>query len=174
MKSNYISYNVELFKGKSMEQEKNLIKEAIQAAKGAYAPYSGYHVGAALLTEHGDIYTGCNIENTSFGATNCAERTAFFKAVSAGEKDFKAIAIAGGPGALFADEAEKTDNISTGQSDRNHLQFPDYAYPCGICRQVMQEFCESDFKIIVAKSTEDYKKYNLKELLPFGFGGKAD
>ncbi len=133
--------------------EKTLIQKAIEMTKMSYAPYSGYHVGAALLTKDGSIYTGCNIENASYGATNCAERTAFFKAVSEGVKDFEAIAIVGAP----ADAAENT--------------FSDYAYPCGICRQVMQEFCKKDFGIIVAKSTEDYKKYTLQELLPFGFGG---
>ncbi|MBR4083765.1 MAG: cytidine deaminase [Lachnospiraceae bacterium] len=134
--------------------EKELIQKAMEMTKLSYAPYSGYHVGAALLTKDGRIFTGCNIENASYGATNCAERTAFFKAVSEGIKDFEAIAIVGAP----ADEAAENT-------------FSDYAYPCGICRQVMQEFCTKDFCIIVAKSTEDYKKYTLQELLPFGFGG---
>lgn len=138
----------------NVELEKSLIEKAIKAAKIAYAPYSKYHVGAALLTAKGDIYTGCNIENASFGATNCAERTAFFKAVSEGCTEFRAIAIVGGT-------AE-----GTGES-----QFSDYAYPCGICRQVMQEFCAPDFVILVARSAEDYKKYALRELLPYGFGG---
>lgn len=133
--------------------EKELIERAIAASKLAYAPYSDYHVGAALLAENGKIYTGCNVENASFGATNCAERTAFFKAVSEGVTDFRAIAIVGG--------SASAEN-----------KFADYAYPCGICRQVMQEFCDADFTIIVAKTTEDYKKYTLQELLPFGFGGK--
>lgn len=134
--------------------EKKLIEEAIAASKLAYAPYSHYHVGAALLTEEGQIYTGCNIENASFGATNCAERTAFFKAVSEGNKCFRAIAIVGG----LTEDGEANP-------------FSDYAYPCGICRQVMQEFCKQDFVILVAKSSEDYKKYTLRELLPCGFGG---
>ncbi len=134
--------------------EKTLIQKAIEMTKVSYAPYSGYHVGAALLTKDGPIYTGCNIENTSYGATNCAERTAFFKAVSEGVKEFEAIAIVGAPADAVAENT-----------------FSDYAYPCGICRQVMQEFCEQDFCIIVAKSTEDYQKYTLQELLPFGFGG---
>lgn len=121
-----------------------LIEKAVEAAKNAYAPYSMYHVGAALLTKSGKIFTGCNVENASYGATNCAERTAFFKAVSEGFREFEAIAI---------------------------VSFSDYAYPCGICRQVMQEFCDGDFRIIVAKSEEDYKEYTLGELLPFGFGG---
>lgn len=135
--------------------ERKLIKRAMDAAKLAYAPYSKYHVGAALLAANGEIYTGCNIENASFGATNCAERTAFFKAVSEGVTDFCAIAIVGGP-------AEGTENCL----------FSEYAYPCGICRQVMKEFCRADFSIIVAKSEEDYQKYTLAELLPYGFGGK--
>ena len=134
--------------------EKELVEKAIEMTRLSYAPYSKYHVGAALRTKDGRIFTGCNIENASYGATNCAERTAFFKAVSEGVKDFEAIAIVGAPADAAA---QKT--------------FSEYAYPCGVCRQVMQEFCKSDFCIIVAKSKEDYKKYTLKELLPFGFGG---
>lgn len=128
--------------------KKKLIKQALLGRKKAYAPYSGYLVGAALMTVSGKVYTGCNVENASFGATNCAERTAFFKAISEGEKDFKAIAIAGG---------------KTAPSD--------YAYPCGVCRQVMQEFCNDGFLILVAKSEEDYREHTLSELLPYGFGG---
>lgn len=133
---------------------KELVKKAMEMTKLSYAPYSGYHVGAALLAKNGHIYTGCNIENASYGATNCAERTAFFKAVSEGVTEFEAIAVVGAP----ADAAAENT-------------FSEYAYPCGICRQVMQEFCKKDFVIIVAKSEEDYQKYTLKELLPFGFGG---
>lgn len=129
-----------------------LIAAALQARNMSYTPYSHYRVGAALLTVTGKIYQGGNIENASYGATNCAERTAFFKAVSEGERDFKAIAIAGG----LENEAPV-----------------DYAYPCGICRQVMQEFCRDEFQVIVAKSTTDYKYYTLSELLPFGFGGES-
>lgn len=136
------------------DTEKCLIQKAIEMTKISYAPYSGYHVGAALLAQNGNIYTGCNVENASYGATNCAERTAFFKAVSEGIRKFEAIAIVGGPADA---EAEN--------------RFADYAYPCGICRQVMQEFCDVDFIIIVAKTMEDYQKYTLKELLPYGFGG---
>ena len=133
-------------------QTTNLISQALRARQRAYAPYSHYQVGAALLTASGEIYTGVNIENVSFGATNCAERTAFFKAVSEGRLQFAKIAITGG----IAGEEPK-----------------DYAYPCGICRQVMQEFCGEDFQIIVAKSESDYKVYTLKELLPEGFGGES-
>lgn len=131
-----------------------LISKAMEARKGAYAPYSKYLVGAALLTDNMTVYTGCNIENASYGATNCAERTAIFKAVSEGERNFKAIAIVGAP----ADS--EMDTV-----------FSEYAFPCGMCRQVIQEFCKPDFTIIVAKSLEDYKVFTLKELLPYGFGG---
>ena len=127
-----------------------LVKSALDARNHAYAPYSRYKVGAALLASDGRIYQGCNVENASYGATNCAERTAFFKAVSEGIRRFGAIAIAGGP------EGEP---------------ITEYAYPCGICRQVMQEFCDSKFQIIVVKSENDYKIMTLEELLPHGFGG---
>lgn len=133
----------------------NLIEKALEARKHAYAPYSNFAVGAALLTKEEKIFTGCNVENASFGATNCAERTAVFKAVSEGEKEFKAIAIAGG----------KTDT-PVGET------LADYAYPCGVCRQVLREFCDKDLTILVAKSIEDYKEYTLEDLLPFGFGGE--
>lgn len=136
----------------SKEMEIMLVKKALEARNNAYTPYSRYHVGAALITKQEKIYLGCNIENASYGATNCAERTAFFKAVSEGERDFLAIAIAGG----MADTKEP---------------LADYAYPCGICRQVMKEFCEDDFVILVAKSETDYRKHTLSELLPYGFGG---
>ncbi len=139
------------------EQTKALIEKAMDASKIAYVPYSKYHVGAALLTKQGLVYTGCNIENASFGATNCAERTAFFKAVSEGNREFQGIAIVG------YSELAGQENANT---------FSDYAYPCGICRQVMQEFCDKDFMIVVARSVEDYKQYTLAELLPYGFGGK--
>lgn len=134
--------------------KKKLIKMASEAAKTAYAPYSGYQVGAALLTDSGDIFTGCNIENASFGAANCGERTAFFKAVSEGHRRFRAIAIVGGAADSTAE-----------------AKFSEYAYPCGICRQVMEEFCQGDFLILVAKSEEDYLEYTLQQLLPHGFGG---
>lgn len=134
------------------KQIKNLIKAALDAREHAYIPYSGYAVGAALLAENGSVYTGCNIENASYGATNCAERTAFFKAVSEGERDFVAIAIVGG---------------LKGKAP------VDYAYPCGICRQVMQEFADRDFVVIVAKSAQEYRVYGLEELLPYGFGGDS-
>lgn len=143
----------------------NLIEKATEAAKIAYSPYSKYCVGAALLTKSGEIFTGCNVENASYGATTCAERTAFFKAVSEGFLEFEAIAIVGGPSNIICKGAAEMGG--------NPIKFSDYAYPCGICRQVMQEFCDRDFRIIVAKSVEDYKEYTLGELLPFGFGGRV-
>lgn len=133
------------------EQKRELIKLALQARQTAYMPYSGFAVGAALLSENGRIYTGCNVENASYGATNCAERTAFFKAVSEGERTFLAIAIAGG------------------KKDEEPVAF---AYPCGICRQVMREFCKADFCVLVAKSETVFEEYTLQELLPKGFGGE--
>ena len=127
-----------------------LIKEALQARTFSYSPYSHYQVGAALLAKDGSIYTGCNIENAAYSPTNCAERTAFFKAVSEGKSEFCAIAIVGG-----SEDAEITQ----------------YAYPCGVCRQVMMEFCNPQtFQIIVAKSVTEYEVRTLEELLPDGFG----
>lgn len=128
-----------------------LIENAIEARKMAYTPYSKYKVGAALLSSDNKIIKGCNIENAAYGPTNCAERTAFFKAVSEGVKEFSAIAIVGGL-------ENETDSFSG------------YAFPCGVCRQVMREFCDSEFEIVVARSTDDYKVYTLGELLPESFG----
>ncbi|MBD5476544.1 MAG: cytidine deaminase [Lachnospiraceae bacterium] len=130
----------------------DLIMAAIAARNKSYSPYSHYQVGAALLAGDGQIITGCNIENAAYGPTNCAERTAFFKAVSEGIREFCAIAIVGSP---------EGDELTQ------------YAYPCGVCRQVMMEFCNpADFQIIVAKSKEDYYIMTLRELLPEGFGPK--
>lgn len=127
-----------------------LISEAKKARERAYAPYSKHYVGAALLTKGGKIYHGCNIENAAYGPTNCAERTAFFKAIYDGERDFLKIAIVGG--------MEGTDGNDT-------------CAPCGICRQVMMEFCSPDtFKVILANGTELPLEYTLNELLPLGFG----
>ena len=127
-----------------------LIVQALQAREFSYAPYSGYQVGAALLTADGHVYTGCNIENAAYSPTNCAERTAFFKAVSEGKKDFCAIAVAGGP---------------AGE------EIAQYAYPCGVCRQVMMEFCDPEtFQIILADGKGRCLQRTLKEMLPFGFG----
>ena len=127
--------------------ELELITKARLAAESAYAPYSLFTVGAALLTKDGKIYSGCNIENASYSPTNCAERTAFFKAVSEGERDFAAIAIVGG----------------------KNRDFNDYCTPCGVCRQVMSEFCDSDFKIILGRNNDEYKTFTLGELLPESF-----
>ena len=131
-------------------QISELIELALKARENAYIPYSGWAVGAALLTADGKVYQGCNIENASYTPTNCAERTAFFKAVSEGEREFTAIAIVGGK----AGELPST-----------------YCGPCGVCRQVMMEFCDPDtFQIILATSKDQYEIFTLKELLPLGFG----
>ncbi len=130
--------------------ENELCKAAIDAMKNAYVPYSGYRVGAALMTEDGKLFTGCNIENAAYTPTVCAERTAFFNAISSGERDFAAIAVAGGK-----------DGIISGS-------FP----PCGVCRQVMAEFCSPDFTVLVVTEEESYKKYSLNELLPEAFTPK--
>lgn len=126
-----------------------LIRIALEARKNSYSPYSGFSVGAALICKDGSVFTGCNIENSAFSPTNCAERTAFFKAVSEGEREFVKIAVVGGNS---DDEAPQN-----------------YCPPCGVCRQVMKEFCSSDFEIIMAKSDDDYKIMTLSELLPASF-----
>lgn len=134
---------------KKEETIQELIRCAIAAMSKSYAPYSGFRVGAALLTKEGRIYQGCNIENAAYTPTNCAERTSFFKAVSEGERHFEAICIVGGK-----------DGVLT-----------DYTAPCGVCRQVMMEFCDPEtFQIILAIDETHWKKYTLKELLPMGFG----
>lgn len=131
------------------EQMKELAEAAIEGRKYAYAPYSHFQVGAALLTADGRIYTGCNIENAGYTPTNCGERTAFFKAVSEGARDFSAICIAGGM------EGEPLKPTA----------------PCGVCRQVMMEFCDPEtFLVILAVSPREYQIFTLKELLPMGFG----
>lgn len=131
------------------EQICTLIDAAIGQLEYSYAPYSNYKVGAALLAANGKIYTGCNVENSSYSATNCAERTAFFKAVSEGVKTFQGICIVGGMNGKMTE----------------------YAPPCGVCRQVMMEFCDPEkFEIILATGRENYESYKLSELLPLGFG----
>ena len=128
-----------------------LAEKAIEAKEHAYVPYSHFRVGAALLTADGKIYTGCNIENAAYTPTNCAERTAFFKAVSEGVREFTAICIVGGK-----------DGVPEGLTA-----------PCGVCRQVMMEFCDPEtFQIILPSSREEYEIFTLKELLPIGFGPK--
>ncbi len=132
------------------DQIKELIKIAVAARKNSYSPYSHYQVGAALLATDGQVFPGCNIENAAYTPTNCAERTAFFKAVSVGVRDFTAIAIVGSP---------EGDEITQ------------RAYPCGVCRQVMMEFCNPEvFQVIVARSLEEYEIRTLKDFLPEGFG----
>lgn len=133
----------------------DLIKTAIEMTKMSYVPYSHFHVGAALLTKDGKIYTGCNIENAAYGPSNCAERTAIFKAVSEGDKEFAAIAVVGGP-----------------EDENGNPVIKDFCPPCGVCRQVMAEFCNKDFKIILAKNPTDYKIFTLGELLPESFSLK--
>ncbi len=134
-----------------MMSDRKLIDLAIEARKNAYTPYSDFKVGAALLSKEGKVYKGCNIENAAYTPTNCAERTAFFKAVSEGVTDFEAIAIVGG-------------------YDKDGLKF---CPPCGVCRQVMMEFCESDkFRILLLDEDDEIKSYLLKDILPFGFGPK--
>ena len=126
--------------------EKDLIKTAKAASRMSYSPYSNCRVGAALLCVNGMVYTGCNIENASFSPTVCAERTAFFKAISEGEGEFKMIAV-------YGQKDKKGDTPF---------------YPCGVCRQVMAEFCGPDFTILVA-TDEDYEKFTLSDLLPHIF-----
>ena len=132
------------------EIKQELVKQALAARKFAYVPYSKFRVGAAVLAKNGAIYTGCNIENAAYTPTNCAERTAVFKAVSEGITEFDAIAVCGGPG-----EAEPED----------------FCTPCGVCRQVMMEFCDPrSFLVFCASSPEQYQAYTLAQLLPKGFG----
>lgn len=127
--------------------EQQLVLTAIKAMDNAYVPYSGYRVGAALLTVSGKVYTGCNIENAAYSPTVCAERTAIFKAVSEGEREFAMLAVAGG----------KDGNLSG--------RFP----PCGVCRQVMAEFCSADFPVLLVESETAWKRTTLSELLPLSF-----
>ena len=127
-----------------------LMAIAVKAREMAYAPYSGFRVGAALLGKSGKVYTGCNVENASYSPTNCAERTAVFKAVSEGEREFSAIAIVGGMGE----------------------QISEFCAPCGVCRQVLSEFCDKDFVLVLGSPTE-YKEYSMADVFPYSFG-KAD
>ena len=135
------------------KKREELLKEAIEARKNAYVPYSHFQVGAALLAKNGNVYLGCNIENAAFGSTMCAERTAFFKAVSEGVREFEAIAIVGGP------ESGALRTICD---------------PCGNCRQVMAEFCKGDFEIIFGSSKKDLSVYTLEQLLPLRFKLEED
>lgn len=131
------------------ERIQELIETAINQLQFSYVPYSNFRVGAALLAKNGEIYTGCNIENAAYTPTNCAERTAFFKAVSEGVRTFEAICIVGG----------------------KNGELTEYTAPCGVCRQVMLEFCDpEEFEIILATGIDDYKVFRLKDLAPLGFG----
>ncbi len=131
------------------KQIQELIRTAVEQLAYAYVPYSHFRVGAALLAKNGTVYRGCNIENAAYTPSNCAERTAFFKAVSEGVKEFSAICVVGG---------------------RNG-EVTEYTPPCGVCRQVMMEFCDpEEFEIVLATDTEHYQVFRLKELLPMGFG----
>ena len=130
------------------EMDQELILKALKARENAYVPYSKFAVGAAVRTKSGEIFDGCNIENISYSATVCAERCAFFKAVSEGKREFVAIAICGGKDG----EAE------------------DYCPPCGVCRQVMREFCGPSFRVLLVKGTGERREFTLAELLPESFG----
>lgn len=127
--------------------DKELVLKAQEAMNNSYSPYSQFKVGAALLTESGKVYTGCNIENVAFGPSICAERVAFFKAISEGEKNFSKIAVVGGKNGIISSATP----------------------PCGVCRQVMREFCSDDFEILIVKENENYDKVLLKDLLPYSF-----
>ena len=127
--------------------DKELMALAVEARKMSYSPYSNFRVGAALLGKSGKVYLGCNIENAAYTPTNCAERTAVFKAVSEGEKEFTAIAIVGGMGETIAD----------------------FCAPCGVCRQVLAEFCDEDFRLVLG-NLDNIKTYTFAEILPLSFG----
>ena len=126
-----------------------LIQTAVEARKNSYSPYSNFKVGAALLTKSGKVYTGCNVENAAYSPTNCAERTAVFKAVSEGEREFEAIAIVGGKGEELAP----------------------FCAPCGVCRQVLAEFCDDDFRLVLG-TPEAFTTHTFADILPFSFGKK--
>ena len=127
--------------------DRELLQCAIEAREMAYAPYSGFRVGAALVGKSGKIYKGCNVENAAYSPTNCAERTAIFKAVSEGEREFTAIAIVGGMDAAIAD----------------------FCAPCGVCRQVLAEFCDPDFRVVLG-TPDKPQAFAFKDILPYGFG----
>ena len=127
--------------------DRELLQCAVAAREMAYAPYSGFRVGAALVGKSGKVYTGCNVENAAYSPTNCAERTALFKAVSEGEREFVSIAIVGGMGEDIAD----------------------FCAPCGVCRQVLAEFCDADFRVLLG-TPDKPQAFSFAELLPYGFG----
>jgi len=146
----YESKSLKWGKEAEVMNKEELVKKAYEAQKFSYSPYSDFQVGAALLTASGKVYTGCNIENAAFSPTNCAERTAFFKAVSEGEKEFLAIAVVG----------NKKDAPSTEW---------EFCTPCGVCRQVMLEFVNPEEFLIYSGKGEEVKTFTLKELLPESF-----
>ena len=127
--------------------DRELLQCAVEAREMAYAPYSGFRVGAALVGKSGKIYTGCNLENAAYSPTNCAERTAIFKAVSEGEREFVSIAIVGGMDETIAD----------------------FCAPCGVCRQVLAEFCDPDFRVVLG-TPDKPQAFAFKDILPYGFG----
>lgn len=129
-----------------MKDYKELMQIANEMREKSYSPYSHFSVGAALVGKSGKIYTGCNIENAGFTPTICAERTAFFKAISEGEKEFECIALVGG----------------------KHGEISDFCAPCGVCRQVMSEWCDKDFKLILG-TPDNFKEYTFEELVPYAF-----
>lgn len=129
-----------------MTDYKKLMQTANEMRERSYSPYSHFSVGAALLTKNGKVYTGCNIENAGFTPTICAERTAFFKAISEGEREFECIAIVGG----------------------KHGEISDFCAPCGVCRQVMSEWCDDDFKLILG-TPDNYKVFSFTDIVPFAF-----
>ena len=129
--------------------DRELLQCAIKAREMAYAPYSGFRVGAALVGKSGKIYKGCNVENAAYSPSNCAERTALFKAVSEGEQEFTSIAIVGGMGETIAD----------------------FCAPCGVCRQVLAEFCGPDFRVVLG-TPDNPQAFAFKDILPYGFGKK--
>ncbi len=133
----------------------DLIKTATEMTKRSYVPYSHFHVGAALLDKNGKVWTGCNIENAAFGPTNCAERTALFKALSEGALEFEAIAVVGGP-----------------EDENGNPKIEEFCPPCGVCRQALSEFCTKDFKIILANGKGEQKIFTLAQLLPESFSLK--
>ena len=136
-----------------MTDDRALIRLALKARDNAYVPYSRFAVGAAVVAESGRVYTGCNIENAAYSPTNCAERTAVFKAVSEGERKFLKIAIAAGNAELKP-------------------PLPAYVSPCGVCRQVLSEFATPDMVVLLAKSEDEYQAYTLGEIFPLGFTAK--
>lgn len=150
------------------ETIRGLIRRAEEAQENAYAPYSHYLVGAALLCSDGSVVKGCNIENASYGAANCAERTAVFAAVAQGKREFAALALVAGPQTQKQKEPDGKEEKEAGSRKENSGRYPS---PCGICRQVLREFVRpSDFPVIMAVSETDYRIRTLEELLPDSFG----